>query len=74
VHPSYGTLKDFRGFLDAAHARGLRVITELVINPHERPAPVVSGGAAGASGIEEARFLRVERHGHEVSGRPDHLQ
>jgi maltose alpha-D-glucosyltransferase / alpha-amylase len=32
VHPSYGTLKDFRAFLRAAHDRGLRVITELVIN------------------------------------------
>ena len=32
VHPQYGTLEDFRTFLDAAHARGLRVITELVIN------------------------------------------
>ncbi|MEW6681449.1 MAG: maltose alpha-D-glucosyltransferase [Nitrospirota bacterium] len=32
VHSSYGTLDDFRAFLDAAHARGLRVITELVLN------------------------------------------
>jgi maltose alpha-D-glucosyltransferase/alpha-amylase len=32
VHPQYGTLEDFRTFLDAAHARGLRVVTELVIN------------------------------------------
>ncbi|ACY16594.1 maltose alpha-D-glucosyltransferase [Haliangium ochraceum] len=32
VHPSYGNLRDFRKFLDEAHARGLRVITELVIN------------------------------------------
>ncbi len=32
VHPSYGTIEDFQAFLDAAHARGLRVITELVIN------------------------------------------
>ena len=32
VHPSYGTLDDFRAFLDGAHTRGLRVITELVIN------------------------------------------
>jgi maltose alpha-D-glucosyltransferase / alpha-amylase len=32
VHKSYGTLKDFRTFLDQAHERGLRVITELVIN------------------------------------------
>jgi len=32
VHPNYGTLKDFRAFLNEAHARGLKVITELVIN------------------------------------------
>ncbi len=32
VHPSYGSLEDFKTFLDAAHARGMRVITELVIN------------------------------------------
>ncbi|MGH8637122.1 MAG: alpha-amylase family glycosyl hydrolase, partial [Burkholderiales bacterium] len=32
VHPSYGTLDDFRRFLDEAHRRGLRVITELVVN------------------------------------------
>src|SRR5438874_2225201 len=32
VNPNYGTLDDFRAFLDAAHKRGLRVITELVIN------------------------------------------
>ncbi|MHC1727360.1 MAG: maltose alpha-D-glucosyltransferase [Syntrophobacteraceae bacterium] len=32
VHPHYGTLKDFRQFLREAHKRGLRVITELVLN------------------------------------------
>ena len=32
VHPDYGTLGDFRRFLDAAHELGLRVITELVVN------------------------------------------
>ena len=32
VHPSYGTVADFREFLDSAHDRGLKVITELVIN------------------------------------------
>ncbi|MDP8267028.1 MAG: maltose alpha-D-glucosyltransferase [Candidatus Aceula meridiana] len=32
VHPQYGTLKDFKEFLKEAHLRGLRVITELVIN------------------------------------------
>ncbi|HYK35728.1 MAG TPA: maltose alpha-D-glucosyltransferase [Alloacidobacterium sp.] len=32
VHPSYGTLDDFKAFLDAAHSRGLQVMIELVIN------------------------------------------
>ncbi len=32
VHPEVGTLADFRRFLREAHGRGLRVITELVMN------------------------------------------
>ncbi|SMF57446.1 trehalose synthase /maltokinase [Tistlia consotensis] len=32
INPSYGTMKDFKGFIAEAHRRGLRVITELVIN------------------------------------------
>jgi len=32
VHPSYGTLRDFKHFLRETHERGLRVITELVVN------------------------------------------
>ncbi len=32
IHPDYGTMRDFKTFLREAHKRGLRVITELVIN------------------------------------------
>lgn len=32
IHPDYGTLADFKAFLNAAHERGLRVITDLVMN------------------------------------------
>ena len=32
INPMYGTLKDFKEFLAGAHRRGLRVITELVVN------------------------------------------
>src|SRR5688572_1136554 len=32
VHPDYGSRDEFVAFLEAAHARGLKVITELVVN------------------------------------------
>jgi len=32
IHPNYGSLKDFREFVKSAHYRGIRVITELVLN------------------------------------------
>src|ERR1700757_1675463 len=32
IHHNYGTLRDFKGFLKEAHRRGIRVITELVLN------------------------------------------
>src|SRR5690606_10537640 len=32
INPSYGDIKQFKRFLNEAHARNLKVITELVIN------------------------------------------
>ncbi len=32
IHPDYGTVADFKTLVDAAHARGMRVITDLVLN------------------------------------------
>src|SRR5678816_292024 len=32
IHPDYGTIEDFQRLVDAAHARGIRVLTELVVN------------------------------------------
>ncbi|HLI44727.1 MAG TPA: maltose alpha-D-glucosyltransferase [Acidimicrobiales bacterium] len=32
IHPDYGTLADFRRFVEEAHRRDIRVITELVLN------------------------------------------
>ncbi len=32
IHPDYGTLRDFRRFVEEAHRRDMRVITELVLN------------------------------------------
>ena len=32
INPDYGTLEDFQAFIAAAHARGIRVVVDLVIN------------------------------------------
>ena len=32
IHPDYGTVDDFREFVDQAHQRGIRVIADLVMN------------------------------------------
>ncbi len=32
VHPDYGSIDDVRRFIELAHAKGMRVITELVLN------------------------------------------
>ncbi|SEK82569.1 trehalose synthase [Stigmatella aurantiaca] len=32
IHPDYGTLADFQRLVEAAHQRGLRILTELVVN------------------------------------------
>ncbi len=32
IDPTYGTMRDFRRFVAAAHARDIRIITELVVN------------------------------------------
>lgn len=32
IHPDYGTLDDFKQLIDAAHARGIAVIIDLVLN------------------------------------------
>ncbi len=74
VNPNYGTLDDFKAFLAAAHERGLRVITELVINHTLGSEPVVPGFAPRRAGFARARTLCVERLAGEIQGRADHLQ
>jgi maltose alpha-D-glucosyltransferase/alpha-amylase len=32
IHPDYGTVDDFKAFVEAAHQRGMRVIADLVMN------------------------------------------
>ena len=57
VHPDYGTLADFRHFVRAAHARGIRVITELVVNHTSDQHPWFQRARQARAGIAVARFL-----------------
>lgn len=39
INPEYGTMADFEAFLQAAHARGIKVIMDLVLNHSSRQHP-----------------------------------
>jgi maltose alpha-D-glucosyltransferase / alpha-amylase len=56
VHPEVGTLADFEFFLAEAHARGLRVITELVLNHTSDQHPWFKRARRAAVGSVERDF------------------
>ncbi len=56
VHPSYGTLEDFDRFIEEAHRRDIRVITELVINHTSDQHPWFQAARRAAPGSPERDF------------------
>ena len=56
IHPSYGTRADFRTFVREAHRRGLRVITELVINHTSDQHPWFQSARAAPPGSSKRDF------------------
>jgi maltose alpha-D-glucosyltransferase/alpha-amylase len=56
VHPDYGTLDDFRHFIREAHRRGLKVITELVINHTSDQHPWFQRARRAPAGSPEREF------------------
>ncbi|RYG40448.1 alpha-amylase, partial [bacterium] len=56
VNPSYGSMEDFERFVDEAHKRGLRVITELVINHTSDQHPWFQAARAAPKGSPERDF------------------
>ena len=56
IHPSYGTLKDFRAFLREAKYRGLKVITELVINHTSDQHPWFQRARRAPAGSRQRNF------------------
>ena len=56
VHPQYGTLDDFKELLREAHKRGLRIITELVINHTSDQHPWFQRARRAPKGSSERDF------------------
>ena len=56
VNPSYGNLKDFKQFLDAAHLRNMQVMIELVINHTSDQHPWFQTARRSAPGSPEREF------------------
>jgi maltose alpha-D-glucosyltransferase/alpha-amylase len=56
VSPDYGTMDDIRAFVDAAHDRGIRVITELVINHTSDQHPWFQAARRAPPGSPERNF------------------
>ena len=56
INPSYGNLEDFKKFIEEAHARGLKVITELVINHTSDQHPWFQKARKAPAGSPEREF------------------
>ena len=56
INPSYGVPRDFKTFVKAAHDRGIRVITELVINHTSDQHPWFKRARAARKGSPARNF------------------
>ena len=56
VHPSYGSLDDFKVLISEAHARGIRVLIELVINHTSDEHPWFQAARGAPRGSREREF------------------
>ena len=56
VHPPYGTREDVKRFVQEAHVRGLRVITELIMNHTSDQHPWFQAARRAPPGSPEREF------------------
>jgi maltose alpha-D-glucosyltransferase/alpha-amylase len=68
VHPDYGTIEDVRRFIEEAHKRGLRIITELVINHTSDQHPWFQRARRAAAGSQERDFYVWSDDDHKYAG------
>ena len=72
VNPSYGTLSDFKRFLDEAHQRNMQVMIELVINHTSDQHPWFKA-ARLAPRLTRARNVRLVADGSALQERAHYL-
>src|SRR4051794_35240475 len=65
INPAYGTLDEFRDFVEQAHARNIRVITELVVNHSSDQHPWFQRARRAPSGSPERDYYVWSETGHE---------
>lgn len=63
INPDYGTLEDFRQLIDEAHARGIKVIIDLVINHSSSQHPYFIESATPGTEYENWYIWRDEHPG-----------
>jgi len=68
VHPQYGSTADFRQFVREAHRRGLRVITELVVNHTSDQHPWFQAARAAPAGSSKRDFYVWSDHDQKYQG------
>ncbi len=56
INESYGNVEDFKNFIEEAHSRGLKVITELVINHTSDQHPWFQRARKAAAGSDERDY------------------
>ncbi|MBW3662873.1 MAG: maltose alpha-D-glucosyltransferase [Actinobacteria bacterium] len=56
IHPNYGTMRQFKRFVDEAHKRELKVINELVINHSSDQSPWFRRAVKAKSGTPDRDF------------------
>ena len=73
IHPDYGTVEDFRDFVEAAHQRGMRVIADLVMNHTSADHPWFQAPRSAPAGSPERDWYVWSDTDAALRGRADHL-
>ena len=74
VNPEYGTLHDVKRFIQETHKRGIRVITELVVNHTSIQHPWFQRARRAKPGSVVSRLLCLVRHRSEIRQHAHHLR